>query len=90
MRWKLFADLRDVAGDRHVEVDVDADASVEEALSALLAARPALGDRVTDEDGELEAHVNVYRNGEALAPDEFGRRVDEGDELALFPPVSGG
>lgn len=90
MQWKLFADLRDVAGDRHVDVDVGAGASVEEALDALLAARPALRERVTGEDGELEEHVNVYRNGEALDREAFGTAVEEGDELALFPPVSGG
>lgn len=90
MQWKLFADLRDVAGDRHVDVDVGPGASVEEALEALLAARPALRERVTGEDGELEEHVNVYRNGEAIDRTEFECAVEEGDELALFPPVSGG
>lgn len=90
MQWTLFADLRDAAGDRHVDVDVAPGASVEEALSALLSDRPALRERVTDADGELEAHVNVYRNGEALDRDEFGTEVEAGDELALFPPVSGG
>ena len=90
MQWKLFADLRDVAGDRHVEVDVGPGASVEEALAALLEARPALRERVTAEDGELEEHVNVYRNGEALGREDLGTAVDDGDELALFPPVSGG
>ena len=90
MRWKLFADLRDVAGDRQVDVDAEPGASVEEALDALLEARPALGERVTDGDGDLAEHVNVYRNGEALGRDELGSAVAEDDELALFPPVSGG
>lgn len=90
MEWTLFADLRDVAGDRNVSVDVEPGATVETALDALLEARPALHDRVTDEDGNLEPHVNVYRNGEALDPDELGTTVDADDELALFPPVSGG
>ena len=90
MRWKLFADLRDVAGDRYVEVDVAAGASVEAALSALLAARPALRERVTGDDGEIAEHVNVYRNGEAVERDAFDEPVAPDDELALFPPVSGG
>jgi molybdopterin synthase sulfur carrier subunit len=90
MRWKLFADLRDVAGDRQVDVDVAAGASVEEALDALLADRPALRERVADDDGGLAEHVNVYRNGEALAREELDTPIEPDDELALFPPVSGG
>jgi len=89
MEWTLFADLRDVAGDRHVSVDVGPGATVEAALDALLDARPALRERVT-EDGELAEHVNVYRNGESLLREEFDVVVEADDELALFPPVSGG
>lgn len=90
MEWTLFADLRDAAGDRHVSVDLEPGATVEEALSVLLATRPALEERVTDEAGELADHVNVYRNGEALDAYDLGTTVEDDDELALFPPVSGG
>lgn len=90
MEWTLFADLRDAAGDRHVDVDVAPGSTLGEALEALLDARPALRDRVTDEDGDLATHVNVYRNGDAVDPDAFDEPLDESDELALFPPVSGG
>lgn len=91
MEWKLFADLAEVGGDRRIDVDVESGATVGDALDALLADRPALQDRVLDEDGDLREHINVLRNGENV------RRVDgletelaSGDELALFPPVSGG
>lgn len=90
MRWKLFADLSEVAGDREVEVDVAGDATVDDALSALLAARPALEDRVLDQEGSLRGHINVLRNGQELGEAGLAAPVDEGDELALFPPVSGG
>ena len=92
MEWKLFADLADVAGDRHVSVSVGPDATVGDALDALLDDRPALGGRVLDEDGDLRSHVNLLRNGENVHTEGEGLAtpVDEADELALFPPVSGG
>ncbi|MFB6072009.1 MAG: ubiquitin-like small modifier protein 1 [Halobacterium sp.] len=91
MEWKLFADLADVGGDRRVDVEVPADATVGDALDALLAARPALRDRVLTEDGDLREHVNVTRNGEDVrAADGLDTPVEAGDELAMFPPVSGG
>ncbi|MFC6824443.1 ubiquitin-like small modifier protein 1 [Halopelagius fulvigenes] len=87
MRWKMFADLAEAAGDRTTDVRVSSDATVRDALDALLDDRDGLGDRVLDEDGQLKEHVNLLRNGSAA---EFSDPVADGDELALFPPVSGG
>lgn len=90
MQWKLFADLAEVAGDRTVEVDVDGD-TVGDALDALLDARPALRDRVLTDDGDLQDHINLLRNGTNVAhEDGLDTALDGDDELALFPPVSGG
>ena len=87
--WKLFADLAEVAETREVEVEADAD-TVENALDALLETHPALSERVLD-DGTLRGDINVLRNGESVhALDGLATPVEHGDELALFPPVSGG
>ena len=90
MQWKLFADLAEVAGDRTLEVEVCGD-TVGDALDALLDARPALRDRVLTDDGDLRDHVNLLRNGTNVAnEDGLDTELGEDDELALFPPVSGG
>lgn len=92
MDWKLFADLSEVAGDRHVTVDADPGETVGDAFEALLADRPALRDRVLDEEGDLREHINVLRNGQNIFSEADGweTTLAAGDELALFPPVSGG
>ena len=92
MEWKLFADLAEHGGDREVEVDVEPGATVGDALDALLADREALAERVLDEDGSLRPQINVLRNGKDVGSQEQGMEttLEEGDELALFPPVSGG
>ncbi|MFB6302010.1 MAG: ubiquitin-like small modifier protein 1 [Haloferacaceae archaeon] len=93
MRWKLFADLAEVADGREVEVELpsdDGEATVDDALDALLDARPALADRVLD-DGELREHVNLLRNGRDVSQESgLATPVEPDDELAMFPPVSGG
>ncbi|MUV61783.1 ubiquitin-like small modifier protein 1, partial [Halobacterium sp. CBA1126] len=80
----------EVGGDRRITVDEEAE-TVGEALDALLADRPALRDRVLTDDGDVREHINVLRNGENVAhADGLETALDPGDELALFPPVSGG
>ena len=92
MEWKLFADLAEHAGERHVTVETAPGETVGDALEALLDAHPALRNRVLDPDGELRSQINVLRNGKDVRSQEAGleTELEEGDELALFPPVSGG
>jgi molybdopterin synthase sulfur carrier subunit len=92
MRWKLFADLAEVAGDREVEVDTEGESrTVGDALDALLDTHPDLRDRVLDDSGTVADHINVLRNGEDVSAGEgLETPLEAGDELALFPPVSGG
>ncbi|MFB6110523.1 MAG: ubiquitin-like small modifier protein 1 [Halodesulfurarchaeum sp.] len=91
MEWKLFADLAETAGERRVDVDTAPDATVADALDALLESHPALRERILS-DGEVADHVNVLLNGEDVETRDRGLEtpVESTDELALFPPVSGG
>jgi len=91
MEWKLFAHLRDAADAEAVSVDVEPGATVEDALAALVEARPALRGELF-EDGELADHIRLLVDGEdAFATgDGLATTVGADTELALFPPVSGG
>ncbi|QZP37576.1 ubiquitin-like small modifier protein 1 [Halobaculum magnesiiphilum] len=91
MNWKLFADLAEAAGEPEPDVEAPDAATVGEALDALVDTYPALAARVLDEDGDLRGHVNFLRNGRDVREAEgLDTPVDDDDELALFPPVSGG
>jgi molybdopterin synthase sulfur carrier subunit len=92
MRWRLFATLAEAAGDTEVPIDVEPGATVGDAFDALLDAHPDLADEVLDEEGDLYDHVRLLHEGcDPFAEgDGFDTTVEEGDELALFPPVSGG
>lgn len=98
--WRLFADVAEVAGTREesIEISTDASATVGDALDELLRDRPALADRVlidaeTEAEAEAEAEtelatdINLLQNGSAATCDD---QLTDGDELALFPPVTGG
>ena len=93
MEWKLFADLAEAAGGKRVPLDLGPDATVRDALEELVETHPPLADRIFDADGELQTHINVLRNGKNVimeTEDGLETPVEPEDELALFPPVSGG
>jgi molybdopterin synthase catalytic subunit len=76
---KLFARLREAAGTRRLEREVAADATLGDLLAQLHADFPALA--------EAAPRTIVALNRAFAAPDST---LHDGDEVALFPPVSGG
>lgn len=92
MQWKLFANLAESAGERHIEVDPGSDATIGDALNALLERHPSLEVEVLDEKGEVRDHIQLLHNGQNpfVTADGFETVLASDDELALFPPVSGG
>lgn len=91
MKWKLFANLAETAGEREVHVEPDGN-TFRDAVDALLDRHPDLAEEVLDDDGEFRDHIRVLHGDANPFVSEGGweTELDEDAELALFPPVSGG
>ena len=74
VRVRLFAALRERAGAEELELELPADARVQDALERLR--------QLTGDVSVVMAVNHEYASGD--------RRLAPGDELALIPPVSGG
>lgn len=70
---------REVAGTRHVELELAAGATIEDAWHALVGRYPALAPG--------RSAVRFARNADYAPPET---RLADGDEVAMIPPVSGG
>jgi molybdopterin synthase sulfur carrier subunit len=90
--WRLFANLAEAADTRKVEVSAGAGDTFRDALDQLLEAHPELTDLILTEEGEIRDHIRVLWNDSNpfVSDDGFETVLEEGDDLALFPPVSGG
>lgn len=81
VRIRLFASYREAAGVSLVRMDLDAGATVGDAIAALGRRYPAIAPAGGD------AALVAARNREYVAKDTV---LADGDEVALIPPVSGG
>ena len=82
---KLFANFREAVGKKDVPLEINGNTAMAVVL-ALIAMYPDLGPLMLH-DGNLKPYVNVLINGKKAEPTD---RIKEGDEIAIFPPVSGG
>ena len=78
-----FADLRDVLGRSSEDIELPAGINSVESLRRYLGARGAPWSLLAQDDG-LRFAVNRAVAGDADAP------VRDGDEIAVFPPITGG
>jgi molybdopterin converting factor subunit 1 len=76
---RLFARLRDMAGSGELVRHVPAPATVQTVWNALVAEMPALA--------QYEKTMSVAVNTDYA---RMGAAVNDGDEVAFMPPVSGG
>ena len=76
---KLFAKARELAGESQVLLDVPEGATVAMLRQALIRSFPQLGD--------MSEALLWAVNNEYVTPE---RRLDPADDVACFPPVSGG
>jgi molybdopterin converting factor subunit 1 len=79
IRVRLFARLRDIAGTSEVLCDVPPGATVRTVWAGLTAAH-----------AELQRYTGVVSCAVNEEYSKFEATLDEGDEVAFLPPVSGG
>jgi len=81
---KLFANLRKAAGEKEVSVT---GASVGGVVSELVKGYPALMEHLL-ENGQIRPHVIITINGNPIT--DANVAVTEQDQIAIFPPITGG
>ena len=90
LELKFFATFREAVGSKFLDREYDDDATVHDVLADLEAEYEGLSGQLLD-DGELKSQINVLKNGrEVLHMDGPATTLDDGDTLAIFPPVAGG
>jgi molybdopterin converting factor subunit 1 len=79
IKVKFFASYKEAVGRDELDLEMKDESNVSELLEAVKAKHPAIG--------ELIEPLIVSVNKEYA---EFDKVLNDGDEVALLPPVSGG
>lgn len=92
MKVNFFATLRDIAGGKTVEFDVNHGSTAQEILDAIIEKFPLMKKELLNENGEMYGHVHFFINGRDVqfTDDKFLTRITQEDTVNVFPAVGGG
>jgi MoaD family protein len=89
IRVGYYGQARDIVGVEREDVEVGEDASIQDAVVAVVDRHMKLKDLLLSSDGALRKSVLLPVNDEVVDTVASGVLKD-GDELSVFPAVSGG
>jgi molybdopterin synthase sulfur carrier subunit len=88
---RLYAFLRELAGERDVEVALPDGATVHDLISRLVELRPVLAERLLAVNDNAPRFVNILVNGKDIRDlDGLDTPVMSDDEVTILSPVGGG
>lgn len=83
--------MRELAGERDIDVALPDGATIRDLLNRLVKLRPVLAERLLDEDGNIPPSVNVFVNGRDIRDlSGLDTPVMPDDEVTILPPAAGG
>jgi len=89
----FYATLRDIAGGKAIEFDVNHGiTTAQELLDAIIERFPLMEKELLNEEGRMYGHVHFFINGRDVQfmDDQFQTRIMPEDTVNVFPAVGGG
>ena len=90
MTIKVFAQFRDLLKKNKIEMEIENGADIFQVMKALCSLYN-IRDEIFDKNNEIKEWVKILKNGRQIKfLNGIKTKLEQGDEIALFPPVSGG
>ncbi len=87
IKVRFFANFREFTKTNELEMEGN---TIRDILEIICNKFQGMG-KILFKDGNLQPYVNIFLNGENIpGSDGLDKTLQPGDEIAIFPPVSGG
>ena len=92
MGVNFFAGLRQIVGQKTVEIPVSEGATARQLVKEVVHCYPPMEQELIDEHGDLYGHVHVVINGRDIRYLDGGmeRVISTDDRVSIFPAIGGG
>ena len=92
MEVNFFAGLRQIVGQKTVEIPVSEGATARQLVKEVVHCYPPMEQELIDEHGDLYGHVHVVINGRDIRYLDGGmeRVISTDDRVSIFPAIGGG
>jgi molybdopterin synthase sulfur carrier subunit len=92
MQVNFFATLRQIVGQKTVDISISEGSTVRQLLDEIVRSYPGLERELIDEQGELYGHVHVIINGRDFKFLDHGIEtvITSEDRVSVFPAIGGG
>lgn len=88
---RTFAAYGEIIGSREMALTLPHGETIAGLIETLCRAHPGLRERLFDASGTFKSYNIILKNGRSVASlRQLDTVIDEGDVIALFPPVAGG
>jgi molybdopterin synthase sulfur carrier subunit len=89
--FRTFATFREVVGAGEMEIILPPTEKIRGLLEKLCNTHSGLREALFDASGQIKSHIIILKNGRSVASQQqLDTVIDEGDVIAVFPPVAGG
>ena len=87
---KLFAQFRDFLKKSKIEIEIEEGANIFQLMETLCKLYN-IQDKIFDDKNEIKQWIKILKNGRQIKfLNGIKTKLEQGDEIALFPPLIGG
>ncbi len=88
---RFFGQFKQISNEREIEYEIEKSIFINEFLIQVIEQFPKMKELLFDENDQLHNWISILKNGRNIkALEGIKTPLENGDILAIFPPVAGG